>query len=250
MITMPRRRPVAPFDRPTIGGMARMIYKSRLFASGFSFYTRWLLRRSFAEVAIHAEQPLLQPHTPQLFVANHSSWWDALVAFWLNETLFHADLYAMMSAEGLRTHPFFSKLGAFPIDRSDTGSVRTALRYTVDRLRAHGGVWLFPQGAVRHSDVRPLGFQRGTSWIVRQCMREHIAVSIVPIAISYVFGPSQHPSLYVTIAEAIPASDDAVDLAEQAVTAALDTTKRALLYDTPLPHVRSIAGRTSTGRPS
>ncbi|MBU6146471.1 MAG: lysophospholipid acyltransferase family protein, partial [Paenibacillaceae bacterium] len=181
---------------------------------------------------------------------NHSSWWDALAAFWLNETLFRADLYAMMSAEGLRTHPFFSKLGAFPIDRNDTGSVRTALRYTVDRLRAHGGVWLFPQGEVRHADVRPLGFQRGMSWIVRQCMREHIALSIVPVAFTYALGAAQYPSLYITIAPPIRASDDALWRAEAAITDALDATKMALLHNAPMPHVRHIIGRRSTGRPS
>ncbi|MBU6146360.1 MAG: hypothetical protein KGO83_06630 [Paenibacillaceae bacterium] len=67
----------ASFGHPYIGGTPRMNNKSRLFSSSFALYTRWLLRRSFAEVAIHAEQPLMPPHTPQLFVANHSSWWDA-----------------------------------------------------------------------------------------------------------------------------------------------------------------------------
>jgi hypothetical protein len=88
------------------------------------------------------------------------------------------------------------------------------------------------------------------SWIVRQCMREHIAVDIVPIAFSYALGASQYPSLYITIAPSIRASEDALWRAEAAITDALDATKSALMHDIPLPHVRHIVGRRSTGRPS
>ena len=48
-----------------------------------------------------------------LLIANHSSWWDGLVTFYLNNAVLKTDLYAMMSEQGMKDFPFFNELGLF-----------------------------------------------------------------------------------------------------------------------------------------
>ena len=68
---------------------------------------------------------------PVLIIANHSSWWDSLLALWLSESeLPGSQAYGMMDASNLKRFRFFRWIGCFGVDLS---SRRDGARAARDR---------------------------------------------------------------------------------------------------------------------
>ena len=55
---------------------------------------------------------------PLIIVANHASWWDALMPILISLDHFDHDAYGVMEERQLRRFGFFRKLGMFSIDRA------------------------------------------------------------------------------------------------------------------------------------
>lgn len=167
--------------------------KSRLFHSMFSLYHQRLLRRSFDQIYLYSKGNC--PTTPAIYIANHSSWWDGLLYFHLCRNVLPEDTYIMMHESGLRHYPYFKKLGAFSINRSNPKDILRSLRYAEQLVQEGKSVWMFPQGEECHLEKRPLGFQPGISY-----MLEHLPhIQVVPISFYYSFGHKKKPEVYIEI---------------------------------------------------
>ncbi|QDV36581.1 lysophospholipid acyltransferase family protein [Tautonia plasticadhaerens] len=133
-----------------------------------------------------------------LFLANHSSWWDFFMAHWLNEAV-PVDGYGMTEHSNLVKFGFFRRIGAYSVDRGDSGSVRASLDYTLELLgRPRAGVWLFPQGVIACNDARPLAFQGG----LRLLLRRAGGLRIVPVALRYEYWQDERPEAFARFGEA------------------------------------------------
>jgi 1-acyl-sn-glycerol-3-phosphate acyltransferase len=119
--------------------------KSRVFESLFYIYNRWLLRRSLRQILLRQDAYQPDKGTAGIYMINHSSWWDALILFYLNKTVMHVDAVAMMGEDGLRRFPFFRKLGAFSIDSSSRRDIKASLLYAKEQLAGGKSVFFFPQ---------------------------------------------------------------------------------------------------------
>ncbi|MEM9456441.1 MAG: lysophospholipid acyltransferase family protein [Myxococcota bacterium] len=194
--------------------------KSRWFTAWFAAQANNRLRRTFGALHLAGREHLegaLQ-RGPVLAVSNHSAWWDPMVILVLTRRLILADSYAMMDADNLRRRPFLAKIGAFGVDRRMTNGGALATRYA-ERLLDRPGrlVWVFPQGQERPLYERPLRFFAGAS---------RIAVgspwtAVIPVALSYAFGPYESPSVYVAMGEPLPPAK-IVELHQQAQVAAVE----------------------------
>ncbi|WP_424768093.1 lysophospholipid acyltransferase family protein [Paenibacillus sp. sgz302251] len=143
--------------------------KSRMFDRLFLAYNEgYLLRNHFHFVGLQGE---LDPYADRsiLYVMNHSSWWDGLLAYQAFRKQSAGDHYVMMDEAQLQYFRFFRKLGAYSIDKSTPQSMIASLRYTVSLLHAGKRVWMFPQGDIRHLEQRPLGLRGGAAHVLRQC---------------------------------------------------------------------------------
>lgn len=165
--------------------------KSALFEAGFNIYLTPLIRFSFSRLLGQGVKAI--PDKPVLFIANHSSWWDGLVFFYLNRTIWHHDIHMMMHEEGLRKHSFFRYLGAFSINRQKPKEILTSLQYAEALLKQGKSVVLFPQGDEFHLETRPLAFQAGAAYLIEHCPE----VPIVPLSFYYSFGHQQKPELWI-----------------------------------------------------
>lgn len=155
-------------------------------------------------------------HQPVILVANHVSWWDSFLVVALDQAL-GTEGYALMDAASIQRMPYFTWLGALPLDRA---SPRAALREAAALLnRSSRAVWIFPSGAHRPAHLRPLGFQPGVRLLARLAPQ----AAVLPIAIQYVFAESNAPGAWVDIGNPAP-----VEQAEAAVTAGLARIDRAL----------------------
>jgi 1-acyl-sn-glycerol-3-phosphate acyltransferase len=154
-------------------------------------------RRAFHRVRAQGMEPLRAALAAEpgglLILANHSCWWDIFMAHVLNEAI-PIDGHGMMEHFNLRRFGFFRRIGAFSVDRTDPGAVRTSIAYTAELLARPGaGVWVFPQGRMVGNDVRPLGFQDGLRAIVRRAGR----VRLVTAALRYEFWQDERPEVFV-----------------------------------------------------
>ena len=175
--------------------------KSALFEKLFAIYNKNLLRRRFSSLNVSGFEHLniKDSSLPCLIFANHSSWWDGLVAFQISYFL-NLNSYFMMEEKQLKNLPLFRKLGAFSIVREKPREALESVNYSVKLLKANSQqtLWIFPQGEILPTDARPLKFFNGVSYIVKKV--ENCAV--VPMALRYEFLGNFKPEIFVKIGEA------------------------------------------------
>ncbi len=156
-----------------------------------------------------------------LLCANHTSWWDG---FLLREA--HRrwgagrPLYTVMLASQRRRFPWFRWMGALGLEPEKPASLRKLFRFLYQERRRQP-YWLvfFPQGAIRPSFTRPLGFRPG----VRLMVRAVHPGWVIPTAIH--LEPLRYPTPTAFIVMGAPidtARDPSPELLETATTALLD----------------------------
>lgn len=170
------------------------------FVRWFARHATGRLRESFAAVHVRG-LPTLQAavdEAPTLVVANHSSWWDALVALWLGERCLRGvQTFGMMEAANLRRLRFFRWAGCFGVDRTSRRDGARASRYAIDLLQHRGHVvWVFPQGQEQPPHV-PLRFELGAAGIARRVPNARV----VPVALAFVFEGDERPHVYVSVGD-------------------------------------------------
>ena len=165
--------------------------KSRLFEKGFALYLLPLLRRSFSHLLGYGIRKV--PEKPVIFIANHSSWWDGLLFFFLNHTVWKHDIHMMMHEKNLRKYIFFRYLGAFSIDKQNPKDIIRSLQYAEKLLAEGKSVVLFPQGDEYHQEIRPLAFSTGIGYLVEK----HPDVPVVQITFYYSFRHDQKPEVWI-----------------------------------------------------
>lgn len=165
--------------------------KIPLFESVFEVYLNPLIRRSFANVFGKGIIPT--PSQPAIFIANHSSWWDGLLFFFLNRSVWRHDIHMMMDEKGLKNYGFFRYLGAFSINRSKPKDILASLQYAEKLLQSGKTVVLFPQGDEFHQEIRPLGFSAGIAYLMERCPD----LPVIPISFYYTFRHERKPEVWM-----------------------------------------------------
>lgn len=165
--------------------------KSRLFEKGFALYLFPLMRRSFAHFLGYNIRKI--PQQPAIFIANHSSWWDGLLFFFLNRTVWKHDIHMMMHEKNLKKYKFFRNLGAFSIDKQNPKDIIRSLQYAEELLKGGKSVVLFPQGDEFHQEIRPLTFHSGIGYM----LEKHPEVPVIPITFYYSFRHEQKPEVWI-----------------------------------------------------
>jgi 1-acyl-sn-glycerol-3-phosphate acyltransferase len=181
--------------------------KNRLFNAWFASHARGRIRGTFGRVLVRgiAETRRRAAEAPMLVVSNHS-WWDPLLILHASTHLLGTDGHAMMDAKNLRRLPFFALVGAFGVDLDRPADGAAAIRHAAKILDRPGRlVWIFPQGAERPVNERPLGFREGAAHVARVAKR---AVT-VPAAMRYEIAGEELPRLYLSFGAALPYERDA-----------------------------------------
>ncbi len=174
-------------------------------------FHRWLLagyfsrrmRRRFARVLARGIQRL-EPwnggagERPLLLVANHSSWWDAVLPIVISCSTLHHDAYGIMEEKQLERYRFFSKVGIFSINRDHPRKAVESLRYAATLLGGTGRVlWIFPQGKIVPNDCRPIRCQSGIGRLIAMLGE----CSVIPVAFRYEVGREELPIAYVSVGQ-------------------------------------------------
>ena len=170
--------------------------KWRLFDAWFVRHAHTRLTHAFHALYVHGlrETAAVAKDAPLLFVSNHTSFHDPLVALVLARAL-RLDAYAMMDAKNLERLPFFKRVGAFGVDLASPRDGARALRYGAGLLDRPGrAVWIFPQGKTC-AITEPLVFRGGSARIARLAP----SARIVPMAVRYELADAERPIAWVSL---------------------------------------------------
>lgn len=203
--------------------------KSGWFTAFFARHARTRIARTFGRVLVAGADQLRAAcaEGPVLVVANHTSWWDPLVALWLTNVVVPSDSFAMMDAANLRRLPFFGRVGAFGVDLTDASDGARAIRHAARLLvGARRLVWIYPEGRER-SPFEPLELQPGAAAVAR--VARH--AKIVAIGVRYVFAGGERPEAWIAIGapDAIPRDvEDGLERQRAGIAAQLARIDHAL----------------------
>lgn len=173
--------------------------KSAWFERVFALYNRNLIARRFEGLRVAGLEQLRDTSrgAPLVLYANHSSWWDGLVAFQIGRVC-KLDNYAMMEERHLREHPFHRRLGAFSVVRENAREAARSVEYAGALLRGTSRVvWIFPQGELMPNDVRPLRLYAGVAHVIKRAGGALVA----PVAMRYEFLDHFRPEILVRVGE-------------------------------------------------
>jgi 1-acyl-sn-glycerol-3-phosphate acyltransferase len=174
--------------------------KSGWFERVFAAYNRNLIARRFEGLRVAGLEHLRgrEPSVPLVLYANHSSWWDGLLAFQVGRFC-KLDQYAMMEERQLREYPFHRKLGAFGVVRESARDGARSIEYASGLLRKTSrALWIFPQGKTIQNDARPLVLYNGAARIIERAGEADAS----PVAIRYEFLDDYRPEAFVRIGAA------------------------------------------------
>lgn len=217
----------------------------------FDYFVLRMARRDFS--AIRLIGPWQRPASGNriLFVANHASWWDGLLLLLLQHfQLPHVPVYSVMLAREFDHTFWFRWIGCLPITPGEISSIRhllTKLKTLRQDHQAGGFVCsFFPQGEIKPSFVRPLGFKPGLASVAAALA----PVTVIPIGIHIEPMMRRKPEVFLVVGEPMEhaAGKLAIAPVEAAVTACLDRLFVALnrygehVFEEPdrLPHVQLV----------
>lgn len=165
------------------------------FQNGFHAFLKPFLKRHFHAVAIERQSRcdlLGDSSKPLIVYGNHASWWDPLIAHFLNRTLLQGrQFYAPIDADALEQYRVFGKLGFYGVKLDTARGAAAFLKQSMEILQSERGtaIWLTPEGGFR--DVRDHSAELKPG-LAHLCSRLESGL-VVPLALEYVFWEERLP---------------------------------------------------------
>ncbi len=157
---------------------------------------------------------------PVVMVANHVSWWDGFLLRDVHRVLGgRTSLYTVMRTDELGRHPFLRRIGGIGFQPERPVTLRAVVRELARRVEEEG-VWIsfFPQGRIRPSWERPLGFAPGIRLLL-----ERIGPAVVlPIGLHLEPLNGVTPAAFVSVGPALSGTGHGDERLEDAVAHEVD----------------------------
>jgi 1-acyl-sn-glycerol-3-phosphate acyltransferase len=173
---------------------------------GFHWYIPRYIRKHFHALALNQSQlraAEFKPTDSLVVYANHSSWWDPLVAMLSAKRMFSDfRFYAPIDALALEKYRIFSKLGFFPVEQDSFQGAKHFLDVSLRLIEQTGtSIWITPEGRFVDARDHSAEFMPGISHLAHSLQRRSSGRTIrtwfVPIAIEYTFWEERLPEILV-----------------------------------------------------
>lgn len=161
---------------------------------GFHGFLTPFLKRHFHAIAIDRQTRCDHADlgdSPVIVYANHPSWWDPLIAHFLNRQLFPGrQFYAPIDAAALQQYRVFSKLGFYGVQLESTRGAAAFLKQS-KAILSHGDtvIWMTPEG--RFCDARDHSAELMPG-LAHLCTKMEDGF-VIPLALEYVFWEERLP---------------------------------------------------------
>ncbi|MFI5158402.1 MAG: lysophospholipid acyltransferase family protein [Sphingobacteriales bacterium] len=145
-----------------------MIYpkQNRLIFWFFKWYVSRLVGKQFDELLFNAVE--VDKNKSVLLIANHFSYWDSLILFWVNERAFKKKPHVMVLEKTMRKEWIIKYSGAFSVSKHSREIIES-VNYAAELLNDSGNlVLIFPQGKLYPNFVEQVHFEKGILKIIKQ----------------------------------------------------------------------------------
>lgn len=225
------------------------------FQNGFHRFLRPYLRRQFGAIAVATSNRPDQfdfGGEPLVIFSNHPSWWDPVVAHFLNDQLLPARQFrAPIDAGALAQYQVFERLGFFGVQSGTRSGATTFLRTASAVLDSpDDALWITPEG--RFADVRDTNAELmpGLAHVCHKAARGYA----VALALEYVFWNERLPMCLARFSAPIDLSDPSLrdkSAMLDRMAATLRTTQSELSTDavarSPEPFENLLIGKSGSG---
>ncbi len=141
--------------------------KNSLVEWFFSRYIINLVKKNFHAVKILPDE--LYSSKPVLLIANHFSWWDGFLLYYVNHLALKKKFHIMIMEETVKRFFFMKYLGAFSVSKGSRGAVET-IGYAAELLSdPQNMVVIFPQGKLYSNFINEIHFEKGVLRILEKC---------------------------------------------------------------------------------
>jgi 1-acyl-sn-glycerol-3-phosphate acyltransferase len=133
--------------------------KNSLIHWFFHHYIFWIVGRNFHEVKFNPVD--VAKDKSVLLLANHFSWWDGFLMYYLNHKLLGKRFHVMILEDTARQVSFFKYMGAFSVNKNSR-DMMASLDYAAALLNDPQNMLLiFPQGKLYSNFIEKVIFQKG-----------------------------------------------------------------------------------------
>ncbi|NRF41610.1 1-acyl-sn-glycerol-3-phosphate acyltransferase [Pedobacter foliorum] len=138
--------------------------KSPIVFKFFSWYVAYIIKKDFSSYNFNKLQ--IKDDEAVLLLANHFSWWDGFLMFYLNKKLFKKQFHVLVTKEDYEKLWFLKYLGAFAAETNGKDVVQTLI-YAGGLLdNPDNLVLIFPQGKLYTSYIGSISFEKGVMQVV------------------------------------------------------------------------------------
>lgn len=138
--------------------------KNTIIYKFFSWYIQFIINKDFA--AFKFDDVELNKNSSVLVLANHFSWWDGFLIFYLNKKIFKRQFHVLVNAENYKKIGFLKYLGAFAAEHAGKDILET-LKYAGKLLdNPDNLVLVFPQGKLHSNHLKNISFEKGVMQII------------------------------------------------------------------------------------
>lgn len=186
---------------------------SAWFQNGFHRFLESYLKRHFHAIAVENQgwqawkrmAADARADVPLIVYCNHPSWWDPLIAHFINFRLFAPrQIYAPIDASALERYKVLERLGFFGVDMDSTKGAASFLKTTAELFRRPStALWLTPEGRFADARDHDAELMPGLSHL---CSRMSEGI-VVPLSLEYVFWEERLPECLFRFGEIVSLAD-------------------------------------------
>ena len=226
---------------------------SNWLQNGFHRFLHFYLRRHFHAIAIDRESrcdATLDPDLPLIVYGNHPSWWDPLIAHYLNLVLFpQRQFYAPIDATALEQYKVFGKLGFYGVEMHAKSGAAAFLKTSSAILHAgNSAIWMTPEG--RFADVRDhnASLMPGLAHLCSRMDRGYV----LPLVLEYPFWEERLPECLARMGPPMDVSvertkSDWSELLESQLRATQSQLSEQAIRRESQPFDNLVSGKRGTG---
>ncbi len=193
----------------------------------FRYIVGRYFKRQFHSVRLSGARHLASISGPLIIYANHSSWWDPMVAYLLAAKLLpHRLHYAPMDASALTRYPVLRHLGIFPVQMASARGAIQFLRTGQAILRSGAVLWVTPQGRFADARQRPLTFKPGLAALASRMGK----CTVLPLAIEYAFWDERLPETLLHFGNPVHVDGEDAEALEPRLVSALEDSMETLAH--------------------
>lgn len=151
------------------------------------------------------QPPSLVGDDPLIIYGNHPSWWDPLIAHYLNlKLLSPRQFYAPIDAAALAKYAVFAKLGFYGVNLASHSGAAAFLKQSMSILEhPQTSLWLTPEGRFCDCRDHTAPLMPGLSHLCAKLRRG----LVVPMAIEYLFWEERLPECLVYFGTPLDVAD-------------------------------------------